>query len=155
MPQTEKQRQWYLKNKERLAEMNKQNYQKNKEERKEKQRLYYLENKDKIGEYQKEYNAKNKEKVATRTKAYQKEYYQTPAGKKSYRISNWKKRGVISDDFDELYEKYLTTHFCELCNCSLTEDTIATSTTRCLDHCHDTGLFRNVLCMNCNLNVVG
>ena len=154
MPQTEKQRQWYIENKERLAEMNKQNYQKNKERILEKQRLYYLENKDNILEYQKDYNAKNKEKVSTRQKAYQIDYNQTPEGKKSNRISNWKSRGVIHDDFNELYEKYITTELCELCNVELTEDKINTSTTRCLDHCHETGEFRNVLCWNCNINVV-
>ena len=123
---------------------------KDSEERKDKDRLYYLKNREKKLEYAKEYREKNKEKLNERKK----EYNQTPTGKKSCRISQWKKRGVMCDDWDALYQKYLTTHLCELCDCPLTEDTIATSTTRCLDHCHDSGLFRNVLCWNCNINVV-
>ena len=117
MPQTEKQRQWYLKNKEKRKA------------------------------YHKEYREKNKDKI----KEYHKEYRQTPAGKKTYRITNWKQSGVMCDDWDALYQKYLDTHLCELCSCPLTEDTISTSTTRCLDHCHDSGLFRNVLCWGCNV----
>ena len=131
------------------------------EEQKEKQRLYNLKNKektkdwriknkDKVKQKQKEYREKNKDRI----KEYNKQYHQTPAGKKFARISNWRKSGVMCDDWDALYQKYLTTHLCQLCSCPLTEDSISTSTTRCLDHCHDTGLFRNVLCWNCNINVV-
>ena len=90
---------------------------------------------------------KNKEKI----KEYQKVYYQTPAGKKSNRINDWKKRGVIHDDFNELYEKYINTELCELCNCKLTVDKRKTKTTRCLDHDHETGEFRNVICNSCNV----
>tara|TARA_R110000787_G_C13122428_1_gene414997 strand:- start:118 stop:534 length:417 start_codon:yes stop_codon:yes gene_type:complete len=128
------------------------------EEQKEKHRLYNLKNrerkkewrlknKDKIKEKDRLYYLKNKEKVAQQKK----EYHQSPEGKKSLRISRWRQRGVMCDDWDALYQKYLDTHLCELCSCPLTEDTISTSTTRCLDHCHDSGLFRNVLCWGCNV----
>ena len=128
------------------------------EEQKEKQRLYNLKNKektkdwriknkDKRKEYNKQWYLKNKDK----RKEYNKKQYQTPEGKKSQRISHWRQRGVMCDDWDALYQKYLDTHLCELCSCPLTEDTISTSTTRCLDHCHDSGLFRNVLCWGCNV----
>ncbi len=93
-------------------------------------------------EYMKEYYQKNKDKI--------KEYSQTPARKKSMRIKNWKKRGVIHHNFDELYEKYINSENCELCGCTLTVDKRTTPTTRCLDHNHETGQFRNVLCHSCN-----
>ena len=131
------------------------------EERKDKARLYYLKNREKKLEWQRQYRLKNKDKIKEyenknkeKIKQRKKEYNQTPARKKSQRISDWKKRGVMCDNWDALYQKYIDTHLCELCNCPLTEDSISTSTTRCLDHCHDTGLFRNVLCWQCNINVV-
>ena len=95
----------------------------------------------------KEWRKKNKEK----NKEYHKEYSQTPAGKKTMRICDWKRHGVIHHNFDELYEKFIQTELCELCNVKLTEDKTTTKTTRCLDHCHSTGEFRNVLCNSCNV----
>jgi len=149
----EKQRQYYLKNRDKKLKQAKEYREKNKDKIKEYQQKnkdkikeYRETNKEKKKEYDKEYRETNKDKI--------KEYHQTPVGKKSHRISQWKRSGVMCDDWDALYQKYLTTPLCELCNCPLTEDTINTSTTRCLDHCHDSGLFRNVLCWNCNINVV-
>ena len=110
---------------------------------KEYQLAYYQKNKEKKLEYKREYHKNNKDKI--------KEWEQSPAGRKSGRIQNWKRKGVIHDDFNELYEKYINTEFCEECNCKLTVDRYPTKTTRCLDHCHETGEFRNVLCNYCNL----
>ena len=103
----------------------------------------YKENYEKRKEYHRQYREKNKEK--------RKEYYQTPAGKKSRRISDWKRYNIKHDNYDELYERYLNTEFCELCNIKLTEDKVKTKTTRCLDHCHETGEFRNIVCHSCNI----
>jgi hypothetical protein len=83
--------------------------------------------------------------------AWSKDYKQTPAGRKAKSLSNWKGRGIICDDWDALYEKYLTTLLCEQCNVELTTDRYNTETTRTLDHNHDTHLFRNVLCHSCNI----
>ena len=113
---------------------------------------YRIKNLEKIKEnnklrHTKEYNKKQYQE----RKEYQKEYKQSPVGKKSNRIGKWKLRGIIHDNYDELYERYLNTEFCELCNIKLTEDKTNTKTTRCLDHCHNTGEVRNVVCWLCNI----
>ena len=102
-------------------------------------------NKEKIKEFHKNLYKENKEKIDKRNQ----EYNQTEAGKKSFRISAWKKRGVICDDFDSLYDKFINCKNCEECAVELVEGMYGANK-RCLDHSHKTGLFRNVLCNTCN-----
>lgn len=98
-------------------------------------------------EYMREYRKKDKHKQ------YQKQYRQTEKAIKNRRITNWKIMGVISENYDELYEKYINTEFCELCNVKLTEGKLRNKTTRCLDHDHsinDCENVRNIVCQSCN-----
>lgn len=67
---------------------------------------------------------------------------------KSQRICKWKIRGVVSENFEILYKIYLSTKFCDNCGIQLN---INNKTKKCLDHDHDTGLFRNILCHSCNI----
>ena len=108
-----------------------------KERKKEYMREYYLKNKQKLNQQHSNYKLNNIDKI--------REYSQTPNGKKSSRITDWKRRGVIHDDFDELYSLYIATTECMVCH-----TTFKDSTDRCLDHSHITGEYRNVLCRACN-----
>ena len=109
--------------------------------------LTELERKERRRESKQKYCRENKEKVAQRKKAYD----QTEQGKKSSRIDKWKRRGVICENFDDLYDYFINCKNCENCDIELTVDKQSTATTRCLDHCHETGEFRNVLCHSCNV----
>jgi len=86
-------------------------------------------------------------------KEYFKEWYQSSVGQKSILISKWRQRGLIETDqytFDELYEIYLYHTNCEECEVELTTGKRC-STSKCLDHDHETGKFRNILCHTCNV----
>lgn len=83
-------------------------------------------------------------------KAYMKEFRASEAGKKSARISNWKKMGLKSDDYDMVYDDWKSTTHCEECNIKLIEGNKGENK-KVLDHDHNTGLFRNVLCNSCNV----
>ena len=96
-------------------------------------------------EYFKQYYLENKEKKVE----YMKEYRKTETGKKLNRITNWKFSGVVSEDFNLLYDKYINTNNCEECDIELIHGQCG-SNKKCLDHCHKTGLFRNILCHTCN-----
>ena len=58
----------------------------------------------------------------------------------------WKKRGLITDEFEAIYEKYIYSTNCELCG-----EVYKSRNDRQMDHDHDTGKFRNVCCRSCNL----
>ena len=104
-------------------------------------------------EYNEKYRKKNKDKIKGHYENYGKKYRQTPKGIKSYRIRNWRKRGVICDNWNAMYDHYLKTSYCDFCRCELTYDRYHTSTTKCLDHDHsitDRPNFRNIICHSCN-----
>ena len=68
-----------------------------------------------------------------------------PQSSKCKTIYNWKLYGLIYDDYDELYEIYIKTMKCQHCN-----KEFKNSYDRCMDHDHNTGLFRKIVCRGCN-----
>ena len=64
---------------------------------------------------------------------------------KSDTIFKWKSRGLIYNDYDELYEIYIKTTNCWYC-----QKEFKNSSDRCMDHDHSTGLFRKIVCRACN-----
>jgi hypothetical protein len=84
----------------------------------------------------------NKARILERQRAYK----QTAAGKKSQLLATWKQRGLIDDNYDELYDSYLQVTHCAFC-----KNEFKNTNDRCLDHNHETGLFRAFLCNSCNL----
>lgn len=70
--------------------------------------------------------------------------------RKYKRIHNWKRIGVISENYDELYNLFYNTHTCEDCYVALKTEGKIQKNTRVLDHDHETGEFRGVVCISCN-----
>tara|TARA_R110000744_G_C18859384_1_gene503784 strand:+ start:56 stop:502 length:447 start_codon:yes stop_codon:yes gene_type:complete len=88
---------------------------------------------------------KTKEEIKERVK----EYHQSDKGKMCKKISQWKFNGLkceSRDEYELIYFTWLNSSRCENCNKEYTQDNV-----KCMDHCHDTGLFRNVLCNSCNI----
>jgi len=67
---------------------------------------------------------------------------------KSDTIYQWKKSGLIETDemILEIYEGSIRASNCELCG-----NAFKSLRDRCMDHCHETGKFRNIVCNKCNL----
>ncbi len=114
----------------------------NKEYCKEKNKKYELENKETLKEKRKQKYDENREKIL--------EHVKTDINTiRRSRIQNWKRIGVKCDNFNELYDKYINTTKCEKCNIDLVEGN-KTNQKKCLDHDHETGIFRNIICNKCN-----
>ena len=127
-----------------------------KEERAEYMKKYNQEHKEERAIYDKKYNQEHKEESSEQSKKYYqenkekiKEQRKTPARKKSATMADWKHSGLIDDNMDELYERYIICEHCEHCG-----KEFKNSYDRCMDHDHQTGLFRAFLCRSCNLKDV-
>ena len=97
---------------------------------------------EKQKEYFKQYYEENKEK--------KKEYNKLPKGRKTTRITNWKRWGIIFHDYNLLYEIYINTTHCDECKCILNQ---CSKSLKCVDHDHtitDDNNVRNILCHSCN-----
>lgn len=118
-----------------------------------------MKTKEELSAYNKAYREKKRlenpnfdkmyrDRYKVQRKESQIEYRKTEQGKKSYRISNWKLSGLIDsdgDNYEALYEHYINTNHCDVCLKEFID-----SFDRCMDHNHDTGLFRQILCQSCN-----
>ena len=98
-------------------------------------------NKEETKAYNKAYKDGHKEDA----KAYNKAYKKTPKGKRSARIGYWKHIGIIGDLPKFYDERYLPAIQCEVC-----EKVFKSMRDKCMDHDHDTGEIRWVLCQRCN-----
>ena len=67
-----------------------------------------------------------------------------------FAINNWKKYGLLckeGETYRDIYNHVMSIDNCELCNVEFTEEI---KNQRCMDHDHNTGYFRKVLCRKCN-----
>jgi len=73
-------------------------------------------------------------------------YRKTIERRREYSLKyHWKKWGVTGN-IDTIYGRWLNATKCEVCGVKF-EDTLSI---KCMDHDHDTGEFRHILCSSCN-----
>ena len=148
----------------------------NKEKRKKQVSEYYQENKDKVKDYQKKYSQteEGRQKINERQKKlYKKDptrfnksnakwvknnpekvkaYQETDLYKKQSKINKWKHQGIITKDWDNVYDVYMNTTNCDYCNKKFKD-----SKYRQLDHDHDIkddNNIRGIICVACNFKDV-
>jgi hypothetical protein len=127
---------------------------KDKEARKEYMRMYYLENPEKYKkrtpEKQAEHNAKRRERYALDAEHREKKKSESlewsrknPEKRKQQRLSST--FGIDMSDFKDMLA--LQKNSCAICGHSDMSDPKYFPV---VDHCHETGKIRGLLCMNCN-----
>ena len=121
--------------------------EKKKFNRKEYNTLYYKTNKEK----ERERNKKKYNEDIEKSRKWHRDYSKTPSGYKKICKQNWKKRGLNMKHFEIIFILYIWTTNCDICKCILTNGKPMKSTTKCLDHSHKTGKFRNIICHSCNV----
>ena len=136
----DKKKEYCQNNKEQIAEYKREYYQNNKEHMAEQNREYYQNNKEQLAEKHREYYENNKEQIIEKHREYQ----QTPAAKKARTMDSWRRMGVINVN-DEMYNHYIASTHCECCS-----KEFSSSRDRHLDHDHETGEYRWVICCSCN-----
>lgn len=123
-------------NKERLAADKKAYYEANKVAILARQKQQYDDNPEVIKERVNRYRENNPEVIAERKR---KQYAQTAEA------SYIRRYGMTSEDIEQLLLK-------QDCKCAICADAIDMQTKR-VDHCHETGYVRGLLCWNCNTGI--
>jgi len=96
--------------------------------------------------YKKEWRKKNKEKLKQQSKEWKQNNKEK--SKKSDKISQWKQKGLISENYDQIYQLWLDSTHCDKCGCDYN------GTIKDMEHCHTTGRFRAIVCHKCNMNML-
>ena len=79
---------------------------------------------------------------------YMRGYYKNPEALKKKRICDWKYQGLIGD-YEEIYKRYMETTHCDKCKSLLTPQKLG-GRQKNMEHNHDTGEFRGIMCATCN-----
>lgn len=150
---SEQQKKWYLKNKEKKREYNKKYRLKNKEkirqqqqryneENRDKIQQYYEENRDKILERSKQYYEDNKEKILESGKLYR-ENNKDKIKRRDW-LYNLKQYNITQEEYYEMFDKQ--NGCCKICNTHQSE----LKSSLHIDHNHLTNKIRGLLCNKCN-----
>ena len=90
---------------------------------------------------------KNKEIEADYRKRRYLRLKNCPEEKKRLVIKDWKRRGIKDEDLNLVYDYFITQTHCWICDVKYDKKNL-----RCLDHCHETGDIRYIICYKCNFN---
>lgn len=110
-------------------------------------REYYLKNQEKLQKQRLAYYYRNRDEILDKIK----EKNKRPKAKRYYTISNWKRVGILSEDYDDLYDRYVSCDTCENCRCEFSIKGDGVGNFRTLHHDHNSGEPLMFVCQPCNV----
>ena len=140
-------REYYINNREKIIKQNKEYTEKHKEEKKIYYREYGQKNKEILYAKAKIRNKKNKEHIAERMKKWNEDNKEHV---RSYFIQ--KKYGLSTEEYKNIIEN--NKGLCPICKSVLVFGVgVRDPKAATIDHNHETGKVRDVLCSNCNMGI--
>lgn len=115
--------------------------EKNRQHTRDYAKAYYSKNKE-------HYHAKyqeNKEEKASKSR----EYHKSAHGRKKHQISYWKRRGLIHDDYEKLYDEYMNKKTCHKCGEEFGERGDGTGSYKCIAQKYGSNEVESVCCYRC------
>lgn len=95
------------------------------------------------------HRGRNKDGRSSNCKACDKARLSTPEMAKKRRLHSWRaclrKFGITEDDYNEMFERQMG--LCAICHKPEVDIKLA------VDHCHETGKVRGLLCKRCNMAI--
>ena len=92
---------------------------------------------------------KTKEKEADYRKRRWKRLKNCPEEKKRLVIKDWKRRDIEDEDLSSVYDYFITQTHCWICDVKYDKKNL-----RHLDHDHESGEIRYIICYKCNMNIL-
>jgi hypothetical protein len=143
---------YYLKNKDKVRKQQKEYHKDYYQKVKDKKKQYHIDNFKRIQKYKKQYFIDNKEKfnqlyimgINSHSGEYKRDWYNRNRNKilNSLRFKAYQ---ITEEEYYNILEKQ--NYKCAICG----KDQLEFKTSLCVDHDHNTGKIRGLLCKNCNL----
>lgn len=96
-------------------------------------------------------NSAYRNKLRRASKKQYKKLKEDPTAVKRKYMLGWEAQGIDLACFEEIYEIFQNTKECDNCGCEFGQYGDGTGTFKCLDHDHETGQPRSILCQRCNI----
>lgn len=102
-------------------------------------------------EYSKSYYQKNKDRLKKNYREWYDKTYHSDYQVRKRRSYNYAKYGITSEDYMDMWNK--TDGKCYICGQEETVERNGKVKRLAIDHCHDSGEVRGLLCQNCNRGI--
>jgi len=133
------------KNKEDAIAYAKKYRKENAEKRKKQAKQYHEKNRKRILKYQAQYREKNREELRKKGRQYSKDNHE--------QIKKYGRKWHLKDKYNLSHEEWLKIWNNQNGKCAICKIAFPSPSDACVDHNHETGKIRGLLCIKCNAGI--